>query len=472
MANEYDREYYTDPYTGKKILRSQESYMIAGTDTTVRDTWSVPKFDPETGSWYVVDAYGNAFPTSAPGQSANYVGGSAGASGLIIGDLQGQGQSDFDLYAGLAGDTQGEQRGYAAGAQALGQDAFQAGSDVTGQLDYNQTLLKQQIGRIPNDYGNSDTLRNWKGATEAGSTFDPSAAAKSTARDLASYDGGQTAQQLTGSYDALQSYANRGPGPSAAQAQLQSSLGQNIASQFAMANSGRNAGANAMNARNAGFTAADMSQKTASELATLRANEEAQWRQQQLSALSSASNVAGAIDTSGISRSQQELSGLTTAAGLYANQDTTGLAARQFAAGQYAGQYSAQAATAQSAQRDRLSALAQLDSQQGQTYAQTAANNKQLTDANAAASEMAARGSSTALQSYGAGTAARMGYDASALDVYTGNANRAAASASQDKGIAASEYAASQLADERNTDRLIGGAGAAASVIASTAGSK
>lgn len=472
MANEYDREYYIDPYTGQRVARTNDSYTIAGTDTQVRDDQSTPQYDQETGSWYTVDQYGQTRPVEAPGQSANAVGGSLGASGLIIGDLQGQGQSDFDLYSGFADSAQAQQAGYGTAAQGIGQDAFQAGSDVTGQLDYNRTLLKQQIGSIPNNYGDASTMTKWQNATAAGSTFDPSAASKSTAAGLANFNAGSTAGQLTDSYDALTGYANQGPGPSAAEAQLQSSLGKNVASQFAMANSGRNAGANAMAARNAGFTAADMSQKTAAELATLRATEEAAWRNQQLSALSSASNVAGAIDSSGINRNAQELSGLTSAANLYANQDTTGLAARQYGATQYGNQYNAQASTQQAANQDKLAALAQLDSQQNQLHTQTAGNYGQLTAANTAASDMAARGSSTALQAYGAGTAAKMGYNASALDIYTGNANRAAASASQDKGIAASEYAASQLANERNTDRAIGAAGAAASVIASTAGSE
>lgn len=427
----YTKDYLTDPVTGQQVARSNAVDQYGARLTT-----SAPQYDQETGEWYTVDTQGVAHRADAPGVSSNYVGGSAGTSGLIIGGLKEKGQETLDLYTGLAKNIRREQQSYADTATQLGDKAYLYGQGLTGQLKSQDALLQQQYGAIPQSYGDDATMRQWQAANKG----------------LQYFEGGQAANQLTGSYDALQGYANQGPGPSAAQAQLQQSLGQNIAAQFAMANSGRNAGANAMAARNAGFTAADMSQKTATELATLRANEEAQWRQQQLSALASAASTAGAIDTSGISRAAQELS------------------AQQAAAGQYGTQYSTQAQTQQAAQQDRLSALAQRTALQNQQYTQGMANWGQRTAANTTASDIANRGAASLLSAYGAGTSADMGYQSSALDLYTGNANRAAASESQDKGIAASEYAASQLESERNLDRALAAAGGVVGALADTKG--
>lgn len=91
----------------------------------------------------------------------------------------------------------------------------------------------------------------------------------------------------------LQSYAQQGPGPSAAQAQLQQGLNQGQAQQYGMARSQPGGGGAAL--RNAAFNSAGMAGQTNSQAAQLRAQEDASWRQQQLQALGGVQQGAGAL---------------------------------------------------------------------------------------------------------------------------------------------------------------------------------
>lgn len=85
--------------------------------------------------------------------------------------------------------------------------------------------------------------------------------------------------------DALRAFYQQGPGPSAAEAQLRMAQDQNAAQMLAMARSGRGSGASASASRQAMMQGADIGQRTAAELANLRANEAAQFRGQQLQAM-------------------------------------------------------------------------------------------------------------------------------------------------------------------------------------------
>jgi hypothetical protein len=82
----------------------------------------------------------------------------------------------------------------------------------------------------------------------------------------------------------LRNFYQQGPGPSAAQAQLQAGQDASMGQALAMARSGRN-GTNAAAERQAMFQNAATNQQTNQAAAGLRANEEAAWRGQQLGAI-------------------------------------------------------------------------------------------------------------------------------------------------------------------------------------------
>jgi hypothetical protein len=116
------------------------------------------------------------------------------------------------------------------------------------------------------------------------------------------------------SYDALgrlRNFYEQGPGPSAAQAQLQMAGDQNMANAIAMAHSGRGAGQNAAAMRNAMFSNAATQQQLGGQAAQLRAQEEAAWRQQQLGAMGLEQGTLGTMRGQDISSM-----GVNTQAGL------------------------------------------------------------------------------------------------------------------------------------------------------------
>jgi hypothetical protein len=93
--------------------------------------------------------------------------------------------------------------------------------------------------------------------------------------------------------DQLHGFINNGPGPSAAQAQLQQASDHNMASAMALARSGRGAGDNAAAMRNAAFQNAATQQQTGQQAAVLRANEATAWNQQKLGAMGMEQNTLG-----------------------------------------------------------------------------------------------------------------------------------------------------------------------------------
>lgn len=100
-------------------------------------------------------------------------------------------------------------------------------------------------------------------------------------------------QQQLAALGAINQYAQQGAGPSAAQAQLREGLNSIQAQQYGMARSQPGGGGAAM--RNAAFNAAGAAGTANSQAAQIRAQEEAAWRQQQLSALGAVQQGAGQL---------------------------------------------------------------------------------------------------------------------------------------------------------------------------------
>jgi hypothetical protein len=113
------------------------------------------------------------------------------------------------------------------------------------------------------------------------------AGAQGSYQDQSAARGGQQ-----GAYSRLMGMADRGPGPSAAEAQLRSGRDANMAQALALARSGRGAGGNASAQRQAQFGNAQQAQQTNQQAAILRAQEENAWRQHQAGLVNAAGGLA------------------------------------------------------------------------------------------------------------------------------------------------------------------------------------
>ncbi len=98
---------------------------------------------------------------------------------------------------------------------------------------------------------------------------------------------------MYGQAGALNDYAERGPGPSAAQRQLAASTALANRQQLAMAGSGRGQGGGASAFRQAAVNQAQISGQANAQAAMLRAQESQDWRQAQLAALKGAGDLYG-----------------------------------------------------------------------------------------------------------------------------------------------------------------------------------
>jgi len=127
-------------------------------------------------------------------------------------------------------------------------------------------------------------------------------------------ENGQAGQY--GAADALMNFANNGPGPSAAQAQLNLALNQGMNNQLALARSGRGMGESAASLSQAGRNQAQLAGMAQDQSAALAAQEQQAWQAQQAQALAGAGNLYGSGRASDIA-----------AAGYYtgAQQTQTGL---------------------------------------------------------------------------------------------------------------------------------------------------
>lgn len=277
-------------------------------------------------------------------------------------NLRSLGQGAADAYAGGRNEFLDNTQTLGQGQITAGQEARtrgQQGAAATGNLaqqfaqnsQYTPEMggagmgsLTATAGRLANfsyDPRDAATQNAAMGANAGLSNFSyaPSAATQQGQQRLSAFDAGPQTGYATDAYNSLRQFANQGPGPSAAEAQLKSGLDQNVAAQAALARSGRGAGENAMAAQQAQFQAADLGQRTNADLASLRANEAANWRGQQLGALNSAGQLGGNIEaqrqgiqglnlqamqsgaqlgqSADVAANQLRLSGLATAAGNY-----------------------------------------------------------------------------------------------------------------------------------------------------------
>lgn len=111
--------------------------------------------------------------------------------------------------------------------------------------------------------------------------------------DYANQRGARDSQMANA--DRLAAFGQRPQGPSAAQAQLQQGTDRTMAANLALANSGRGMGDSAEAMRRAQFANSTALSETANNAAQLRAQEDAQYRQQQLSALGAAQDAYSGV---------------------------------------------------------------------------------------------------------------------------------------------------------------------------------
>jgi hypothetical protein len=187
-------------------------------------------------------------------------------------------------------------------ASALGVDAGNNGNyfnqnaqDISGQANglaqSGQGLAAQaaQMGQAQNDFfgEQAGNVRSRQAPTttygqQLGQQQNLSAAANAAQMGLA--------QQLQG-------YAAQPEGPSAAQAQLQQGTNQALASQLALARSGRGLGESATGLSQAGEQASGIVANQANQSAALRAQETQAYRQNQLNALGASGQALGAAQS-------------------------------------------------------------------------------------------------------------------------------------------------------------------------------
>jgi len=177
-----------------------------------------------------------------------------------------------------AGYTQQGQTGQQAFNEA--QNAYSAiggqGAAVgqTQQTQYNQMGQNAQFRPgVQAGYGQANAIGQQFGADQAAAR-------------------GIVGQQLA--------FANQGPGPSAAQAQLQAGADRAQLANLSLARSGRGFGENAAALSQAVTANADVQAQTNQQAAALRAQEAANWRGQQLQAYGQAQQGQGSIGAQGL----------------------------------------------------------------------------------------------------------------------------------------------------------------------------
>lgn len=212
--------------------------------------------------------------------------------------LAGKGLDDFfsaETVNGPKGGSWGA-AGTPAAASAAASNARGAGIQA-GALSTGQQVAGAQGGISANLMGQANALgqraapvTNMAGADSYASKAD---SARSTSQGLLNQAGDSSTQERQ--LAALNNFANGPAGPSAAQAQLAAAGDNAQLSALSMARSGRGAGDSASALRDATFSNAQTQATTGQNMATLRAQEEATRRQQQLAALDSAMGGANAI---------------------------------------------------------------------------------------------------------------------------------------------------------------------------------
>lgn len=339
-------------------------------------------------------------------------GGSAEEAARLRQGMIQQGQADQGQMMGIGDAMSNNATQLSSRMLQQGQQAQATGLGMGSNAGLMASQLAARAGAAPNTFGNQGQMGAWQ----------------NQASRLGQFDAGQADGRLGQSYGALSDYAAQGPGPSAAEAQMQAGANANMAQQVALARSGRGAGANAMAMRDAAFRAADIGQRNVVDTATLRAQEAATWRNQQLQAMQGAGSIAGTIDAS-----QQGRLGL-------------GLNAQQAAADQYGSIYgagvNAQAAAQNSAQNWYQLAGNQQQNQYAQTMGAYGAGMDSLGNA-ASTYQAGAQGRAAAYQ---AGQAANAGY----LSQYYGTYESEAARANQLRSAAMGQGSTMATANMQN----------------------
>jgi len=284
-------------------------------------------------------------------------------------EMKDQGQQSYDAFSQYKGQASGAADSAAAGIAENAKQQNTYGLAQAGNAGQLAGTARDAYGAAPGTYGDAGTDNSWRGANES----------------LSRFNAGANGGRMANTYSALTNYAQQGPGPSAAEAQMASGNNANVAAQIALARSGRGAGANAAAGRNAAFAAADLGQRNAADTSALRAQEAATWRNQQLQAYGQAGSLAS-------------------------DMSSQNLTAQQAAASQYGSQYQAQAGAMGAAQTNRLGYLDRAMAGQQQQYDQGMGAYAAQQGALESAYGVQNSGIGQSMQAESAGQAAQAGY--------------------------------------------------------------
>lgn len=192
---------------------------------------------------------------------------------------------------------------FLAGTGYSGQQAVQNANQFN-QQDQGIVGQAQSFGQSAGSLGQQQNntfqgqANNAQGRQAPNAAYSPGLAAQQQ------QNGAATAGQM-GLAAQLAAIGNAPEGPSAAQAQLQQGTNQAIASQLAMARSGRGLGESATGLSQAGQQASAAIANQANSAAALRAQETQQYRQNQLNALGASGQALGAAQSGSLGLAQQ-----------------------------------------------------------------------------------------------------------------------------------------------------------------------
>ena len=421
--------------------------------------------NPEDGSpagWGVFgDMFSadNAVVTELNRDDLTY-GGSTNAKAAAITKMANRGQSYYDQLKDIGQQNYETANRNAVGLGMAAQTARNAGVDQSENAQglSDQARIAYQDAR--GIFGNAGYLGKAGNAATSLGNWQAGESSTDAAGRLTNYSGGNVDARLGNSYDTLQAYAQQGPGPSAAEAQLRQAQEQNVASQLALARSGRGAGANANAARQAAYQVAQINQETAGQAATLRAQEAAIWRNQQLQAYGQGANVAQAIEGAQQGRQGMGLQGLQAGANLYSQQDQQALAARQASAGLFGDLYGQTIQGQSAAENVRQNYLTQAMQGQQAAASQNAAAYQMGLSGRESAANLAMQGGQYQQSAMQSAQAAQSAYDQMINQLRENETQRRAQGAMQTQALKANASISNQRADlekDASAQGLVGG---------------
>lgn len=259
-----------------------------------------------------VGTVGGAAAGSFFGPAGTVVG---GALGGLVGGL-------FDSDSNKAPPVQVDWNNYSYGAKM----------SPTGQAQVDQYNAQGQGLRQQALMSQAQPLR---GPNAMNSAVPAAARANQLAQNTSDSASRQQQMQALGRMqsgnDALSQFAQQPQGPSAAEAQLQAGANQSFAQQMAAARSGGNGGGNANALRNAAFQQSSIMGQENAQAATLRAQEQQAFKQQQMQALGMAQQGYGqeAGAATNVRSGDQSLAGLQSSTALQSGQLATNAALGQ-----------------------------------------------------------------------------------------------------------------------------------------------